>query len=126
MVDDLGSGHGYEGVDEYVPLGGDPSELVRDTPEVTAGTTASDTVVVNDWSPEHRALTVAVQEQTTVTLRIFNYPAWKVEVNGRAVAPETKPETGQMMVPVEAGQNRINISFLRTRDRTAGAALSAI
>jgi hypothetical protein len=34
--------------------------------------------------------------------------------------------TGQMLVPVEAGTNRVQISFLRTWDRRAGGWISII
>ena len=60
-----------------------------------------------------------------LTLRLFNYPASRVEVNGRQVQASTREGTGQMLVPVEAGANRVQIALIRTWDRTAGAWISA-
>jgi hypothetical protein len=57
-------------------------------------------------------------------LRLFNYPAWKVEVNGQSVAAESRDVTGQVMIPVQAGENRVHVKFTRTWDRMAGAVLS--
>jgi len=57
-------------------------------------------------------------------LRLFNYPAWRVQVNGQAVAAETRETTGQMVIPVEAGRNRVRVTFIRTGDRTVGGWIS--
>jgi hypothetical protein len=47
-------------------------------------------------------------------------------VNGRTVATETREVTGQMMVPAEAGENRVRITFTRTWDRTLGIIISVL
>jgi len=49
-----------------------------------------------------------------------------LEVNGRTVQAGTREGTGQMLVPVEAGVNRVQITFTRTWDRIAGAWLSFV
>ena len=59
-----------------------------------------------------------------VALRLFPYPAWKVLVNGQAVETSARAGTGQMLVPVAAGMNRVEITFVRTWDRTAGGWIS--
>jgi hypothetical protein len=61
-----------------------------------------------------------------LTLRLFRYPAWRVQVNGRVVETAARAETGQMLVPVAAGMNRVEISFARTWDRTAGGWISIL
>ena len=38
----------------------------------------------------------------------------------------TREGTGQMLVPVEAGTNRVQIIFVRTWDRTLGAWISMV
>ena len=57
-------------------------------------------------------------------LKLFNYPAWIVAVNGRPVETSTLEVTGQMIVPVEAGENQVRIVFARTGDRTIGGFIS--
>ena len=61
-----------------------------------------------------------------LALHLFNYPAWYVEVNGRLVQTSAREVTGQMLVPVQAGANRVEIRFVRTWDRTLGAWISLI
>jgi hypothetical protein len=59
-------------------------------------------------------------------LHLFNYPAWKIEVNGREVQAGTRESTGQMLVPVGAGANRVQITFVRTWDRKVGGWISVV
>jgi len=59
-------------------------------------------------------------------LRLFNYPAWRVEVNGRPVAATTQRSTGEMVFPVPAGLSKIEVTFVRTRDRLAGGIISLL
>jgi hypothetical protein len=49
-----------------------------------------------------------------------------VEVNGRIVQPGTREGTGEMLIPVEAGTNLVQIIFVRTWDRTVGAWISMV
>jgi hypothetical protein len=53
-----------------------------------------------------------------------DYPAWRVEVNGHGVLPETSGPTAQMILPVERGESRVHVVFTRTLDRTLGSLLS--
>jgi hypothetical protein len=45
-------------------------------------------------------------------------------VNGHVVETSQREETGQMLVPVQAGMNQVQITFVRTWDRTAGGWIS--
>jgi hypothetical protein len=56
----------------------------------------------------------------------LRYPAWKAEVNGRVVETAARESTGQMLVPVEAGMNRVQITLIRTWDRTVGGWISGV
>ena len=61
-----------------------------------------------------------------MTLRLFNYPAWKVRVNGQPVNTDSTEITGLMVIPVAAGTNMVDVEFTRTWDRTAGGWISVI
>jgi len=61
-----------------------------------------------------------------LAVRLFSYPAWNVEVNGRVVHTTSREGTGQMLVPVVTGMNRVQIKFSRTWDRTAGGWISIV
>ena len=118
-------GVGYEGTDEYVPAGADPYDVSRDGPLVTAdGGTAQ--VQVHTWAPESKYFTVVAGQPGNLVLRLFNYPAWQVMVNGRAVETESQENTGQMIIPVQAGESQVQITLERTWDRRVGGSVSGM
>jgi hypothetical protein len=126
MQDNVENGDGYEGTDEYTPAGVDPSSIDKQARRVTVEGPAHAAIRVSQWSTEVKALTADVSAPDNLALHLFNYPAWRVEVNGRQVQAGTREGTGQMLVPVEAGANRVQITFIRTWDRTAGAWISIL
>ncbi len=81
---------------------------------------------VSQWTPEFKLFTAEMSAPDNLALRLFNYPAWRVNVNGRQVQPGAREGTGQMLVPVEAGANQVQITFVRTWDRTAGGWISLL
>jgi hypothetical protein len=125
LVDDQNEGRGYEGVDEYVPRDADPSPAKPETPQVAVAGSASE-VQVERWSAQTREFIVVPDKPSQVVVRLYNYPAWRVDVNDRLVIPGTQPETGLMVIPVQPGKNKVEITFTRTKDRTMGAVLSVM
>jgi hypothetical protein len=125
MQDNMATGAGYEGVDEYTPVGADPSSVDKDARRVTVDGPAHAAIRVLQWKPEFKLFTSAMSAPDNLALHLFNYPAWRVEVNGREVQAGARDATGQMLVPVEAGANRVQITFTRTWDRRAGTWISA-
>jgi 6-pyruvoyl-tetrahydropterin synthase-like protein len=123
MQDNMATGAGYEGTEEYTPVGADPSNLDQEARRVTVAGPAHAAIRVSEWSTEHKLFTAEMSAPDNLALRLFNYPAWRVEVNGRQAQPGRR-DTGQMLVPVEAGTNRVQITFVRTWDRTAGGWIS--
>jgi hypothetical protein len=124
MVDNLQTGKGYEGTDEYVPTDADPYEIKQDARKVAVEGGGKFRLHVQQWTPESKIFTVSVAQSGHAVLRLFNYPAWSVEVNDRLTATKTREVTGQMMIPLQPGENHVHIVFMRTRDRTLGAAIS--
>ncbi|HWW15983.1 MAG TPA: 6-pyruvoyl-tetrahydropterin synthase-related protein [Candidatus Dormibacteraeota bacterium] len=120
MQENMETGDGYEGTDEYTPVGVDPSTLDKNARRVTVEGPAHAAIRVSQWSPEIKTFTADVSAPDNLALHLFNYPVWRVEVNGRQVQAGTREGTGQMLVPVEAGANRVQITFIRTGDRMAG------
>jgi uncharacterized membrane protein len=127
------SGKGFEGTDEYDPVGDDHLDLpagaplaraLSDTSPVTAAKNVALTIV--SWSTEYKAVQVNARAMTHVALRVVNYPAWRVTVNGEKVAPERLDDINQMVVPVAPGNSLIEVRFARTPDRTAGDLLTAV
>jgi hypothetical protein len=126
MQDDIKTGKGYEGTDEYVPAGADPYEINRDARRVMWDGESHSFIHILQWDPEAKSFIADVDRPGKLALRLFNYPAWRVEINGQAVAAESREVTGQIMIPVQPGKNAVMLSFVRTGDRTVGALLSAL
>jgi hypothetical protein len=79
---------------------------------------------VTRWAAERKEFTADVSAPDTLVVRLLNYPAWRVEVNGRAVTAATQDGTGVMEIPVGAGANLVQIVFARTWDRAVGGWIS--
>jgi hypothetical protein len=126
MLDNQQDGTGNEGVDEYVPLGVDAYDADQKAPLVRFEDHGQAEINVQEWDAEKRSILAHTQSPGELVLRLFNYPLWRVRVNGRAVQTTTTPDTGQMIVPIDAGESRIQIYFVDGPDRKIGWVLSAI
>jgi hypothetical protein len=80
---------------------------------------------VEEWGPESRAVALDTPRAVTLALKLVNYPAWRVEVNGQPAAVESRPQTAQMLVALPPGSSRVTAHFMRTPDRTIGGVISA-
>jgi 6-pyruvoyl-tetrahydropterin synthase related domain len=151
MRQSMDDGTGNEGVDEYVPAGADAYELKKDLPQLSdeagralnsaAGSTAPvpgktggagkvNTPIENarvvEWSATEKRFQAVASRAANATVRLFNYPAWEVTVNGRRVATATTEVTGLMVVPLVVGKNDAEVHFARTRDRWLGDAVTLL
>jgi hypothetical protein len=142
----IAGGQGFDGTDEYDPIGDDhynlpakaaraqllpPSEDTEHQAENAAPTAPRVSVecwkiVVERWTPEDRIVQVDSPGPSRLALRLLNYPAWQVELNGARIHPEQAEDSGQMIVPLPGGQSRVSARFTRTPDRTLGGALSIV
>lgn len=142
----ISSGRGYEGTDEYMPLGGDryqlpgnpdedtrPDDVSADpAPRIALVDPASGEIVplegarihIERWTAEQRI--IATENATPIRLapRLLAYPAWEVKVDGRDARYDAQPSTMQMVIPLPPGNHRVDIRFRRTWDRTTGGAIS--
>jgi 6-pyruvoyl-tetrahydropterin synthase related domain len=126
---------GYEGVDEYDPLGDDHLDLPKHAPLAkilpgssnnSGGKPPSAKLQIEMWRTDNHKVFVESSGPALVALRVLNYPAWQVTVNGKTVAPEKPDDLDQMLVPIEAGKSEIQVRFVRTSDQTGGIALSVL
>ncbi len=124
MSDAIADGTGYEGSDEYVPAGGDASELNKSLPLVSDDRGAQVPSEMLVWGRTEEHFVVHASQAENLQLRLFNYPAWLVTVNGRPAETQTAEETGVMIVPILEGTNDVRLRFRRTIDRTIGDAIS--
>jgi 6-pyruvoyl-tetrahydropterin synthase related domain len=123
------AGIGFDGVDEYDPVGDDhynlpakerPARILADSSSAEEGAT----ILVERWTATEKRLRITSGGPARVALRLLNYPAWRVEVNGSQIAPDRPADSGQMILELSAGESRVTAQFVRTRDRTAGGVVS--
>jgi 6-pyruvoyl-tetrahydropterin synthase related domain len=136
---------GFAGTDEYTPKGAENDDLLPGMPpvrvlrtpdaEIGGSTPDQDTwapvaaeeipaqVQLGQWSGERRSAVVTNSEAGYAVLRLMDYPAWQVTVNGLGVR-RLHREDGLLVVPVSAGVNRINAGWGTTGDVWDGRGLS--
>jgi hypothetical protein len=126
MSNALADGTGYEGTDEYVPAGADSYELNKSLPRVSDATGAPVSTRILEWGQTERHFTVHTAAPQNLTVRVFNYPAWDVVVNGKPTKAQSTDVTGLLVVPINAGESDVEIYFRRTIDRSVGNLVSLI
>jgi hypothetical protein len=126
MSDFMESGTGYEGTDEYVPAGADASELNKDLPLISDSLGMPVPNKLLAWNAADRHFSVESKWPRNIVVRLFNYPAWQVLVNGKSVVTDKTETTGLMVIPIAAGESDVRIYFLRTADRSAAIIVSLI
>lgn len=132
LRDALASGHGFDGTDEYDPIGDDHLDLPQGAPQAKIlpadpedHSTPQAHLHVRRWATEQKRIQVEALSPARVALRLVNYPAWCVTVNGKLVSPERLEDVNQMVIPIGPGSSDIRVDFTRTPDRIFGDAVSA-
>jgi hypothetical protein len=132
VADSIASGAGYQGTDEYQPLGCDRTDLPENPQRASLIDPQTKVVVpsagvrlhVDSWTAEHKIVTVDSPRPVTLALQVIAYPAWRAMVNGTAVAIQPLPDTAVVSLPLRAGSSHVELHFTRTRDRTLGGLIS--
>jgi hypothetical protein len=131
MQDNMATHAGYEGTDEYTPIDADPSAINKETinkdaDNIAVNGSAHAEIHISEWNAESESFTAEMSAPGQLALHLFRYPAWKVEVNGHTVETSARSDTGQLLVPLDAGMNRVHVTLIRTWDRTTGGWISVI
>jgi hypothetical protein len=150
-------GNGVEGTDEYTPAGADNSavqqglpflrllahaqddaanSLQTENPPWQAGTGANNikTITVSNKNAEHWVIHLESKTPGYAILRLMDYPAWQVSLNGslipwnsgRNATDLPSRDDGLMTIPVIAGSNEIDVRWRITPDVLLGRAISAV
>src|SRR6266481_477868 len=137
----IANDQGFEGTDEYDPANDDHTNLPEKAPRVqilpaeeleasapseSAGGTSRMEIPLDRWTAEEKEFRVASLVSLRVKLRVLDYPAWRVEVNGQTVRPEHAETTAQMVLVLQSGWNHVRVRFVRTPDRKVGSAISLL
>ncbi len=146
------AGRGYEGTDEYAPPGADDSLLATDLPAACLVSNPSTTLGAGDpdltpqWAPEQGSCLATfpfdsasgrsdVQQKRVhanasqpgfLILRLREYPAWSVHVNGAAASNRTVRPDGLMAIPVPAGPDTVSVDWTTTPDVRVGRWISLL
>jgi hypothetical protein len=141
---------GVEGSDEYTPRGVDNSAIQQGLPFVrvlkspqadeadksnaqaanpewrpnAAGALPAN-VTVREGNAERWSIRIESSAGGYAVLRLMDYPAWQVMLNGKAVQDRPRRDDGLMTIPLAAGSNAIEVRWRATADATAGDAISA-
>lgn len=139
---------GFEGTDEYTAAPADNGDIQQGLPAIRILHGASDDeadssvaqnplwhansdlqpqgVHIERWEVEHMSASIDAAAPSFAVLRMMDYPAWKVRLNGRLVASRPRREDGLMVVPIPAGHTQIDVRYSKTPDVWAGRILSLI
>ena len=128
------TGVGYEGTDEYDPLGDDHLDLPPNAPQVAILPADPDSNAnpppgradVEVWTAENKQIRVRVTAPARIALRLLNYPAWRVTRNGKRITADRLDRWNEMVVPVPAGDSQIRVQFVQTADRAVGLIVSSL
>jgi 6-pyruvoyl-tetrahydropterin synthase related domain len=125
------NGSGFEGTDEYDPVGDDRTDLPQKQPRALLLAVPTDPeaykdarVSIEKWNAEHRSIRVVTRRSGRLALHLLDYPAWRVTLNGKPVSIQHSKGTAQMIIPVPAGESELKIDFTRTTDRALGGWIS--
>jgi hypothetical protein len=147
------AGTGFDGSDEYAPLGADNSKVAVGLPAACFTTSASTTLAEETadtnypiWKPglgtclrtfaaslshgppaaEHFRVDADVPFNGYLILHLRSYPAWQVRVNGNSAVSLPQREDGLIAVPVPEGLDHVTVDWAATDDTWIGRWLSIL
>ena len=139
-------GAGVEGTDEYASTGSDnalvaaglPQACLLEDAQVPLAESAGEMAPTFDpeeercdatyrtdvWEPETKQLTATTDEDGFLVLRLREYPAWRIEVNGVEMKNLPHRADGLVVIPVREGLNDIYVEWVETWDYWVGRGLT--
>jgi uncharacterized membrane protein len=144
---------GFEGTDEYTAIPADNGDIQRGLPPVRIEQTAegdeadssveenpewranaSDSqlsqigmqIQIERWQVERVNASVRIPAPGFAVLRVMDYPAWRVRVNGARVDARPRRDDGLMTIPLAAGASEIEVRYGTTRDMWLGRIVSLL
>ena len=138
---------GFEGTDEYTASPADNGDIqqglpaIRILPQSNADEADSSTAEnpawhaspkeqsdartqITRWNVEHMAVTVDSPTAAFAVLRLMDYPAWQVRLNGQQIQTRPHRDDGLMTIPIAAGHSQIDVQYVATSDVWTGRILS--
>ena len=123
----IGSATNVAPTDEYTPTPADNDALRLNNPPFRLARDPESPTPANAQSgPAPRHLDLDVRTPEFVILNLRSYPAWQARLNGAPIPHGPDRDDGLLTLELPAGHDRIDLSFVRTRDHTAGDVLSLL
>ena len=116
---------GFDPTDEYTPKTADNDALTPRHPgywlssESAARSPSASQPAI---TPSHFTVTAASPQYLILNLR--DYPAWRIEINGRIEKEREQRDDGLITLPVPAGTSRIDIAYQHSVDEIVGDLLT--
>ncbi|UWZ83896.1 6-pyruvoyl-tetrahydropterin synthase-related protein [Occallatibacter riparius] len=148
MLQDYHNGDGFQGTDEYEPVGAENGLVAENLPaaclvadaNAALGKTSADNPQPS-WAAEQKSCVAVVPDPESadakhwraegsvpsagyLVLRLRRYPAWNVTVNGARVADLGTRDDGLMVVPVSPGSVKVQAEWRATPDMWKGRLIS--
>jgi len=143
MLRKYSSGQGIRGTPEYFPPDANPASLAAGLPgsclvtdplipwlpksegasfagETDCGQTFSISPVYAPDGKEHFAVSGITDRSGYLILHLLRYPAWRITVNGQAVASLPARADGLIVVPVPRGAVHLSVDWTTSNDVVAG------
>lgn len=132
LTSSVRAGKGYEGTDEYAPLGCDRYDLPESGPRISRREPRSGKLIplddgavqIEKWNAERIEFDVDARLPETLVLRRLNYAAWEGVVDMRPANLTRLANTGEIELALPQGHHFVEIRFEQTLDRTLGGAIS--
>lgn len=102
----------------WTPKGASLPQDLPDTPRVALSPEEGTAQIIR-WDPQHREVSVKVDQPTSVRFRTYNFPGWTAYVDKNRV-PMMSDKDGVMTVDVPAGIHSVEAVFQNSPPRTAG------
>jgi hypothetical protein len=144
------AGMGFEGTDEYAPLGADnslvaaglPEACLSESPATTLGEAQDGGSLAWDSNQhscqetfpaapagakpraQHLRVDADLGHDGYLILRLRRYPAWQVRVNGRLLAGLPERADGLIAMPVTRGRASVTVDWSATADQRLGSWLA--
>jgi hypothetical protein len=140
---------GFEGTDEYTAVNADNGDIQQDLPLVrilkTADADEADSSIaenpewrastadavdaqlnIHRWTSENKEVQVGLNAPAFAVLRVMDYPAWQIKVNGEPIPARPHRDDGLLTVPLSAGQSNLSVRYAATPDVQLGRAISLL
>jgi hypothetical protein len=129
----MNGGAGVEGSDVLSPNDSDISRLPREMPYAWLAADANATppkqqdtarISVREWNAEERRLVVRADRGGYLIVRLLNFPAWQLRLDGRDESSREQRDDGLIAIQIPAGISRIELVYREPADEFVGRMIS--